>query len=584
MIHRIEIENYGSVRDAVVIDLSVPATAPQIERFAPSRGDPNVRLPTVVAFFGPNAAGKTTVLRALASTIDFALHTFQLAPNAPIPHFQPFRSSDWKDRPTRIMIDFDASWIGTAAHIYRYKIAIAHGKRGAGERVLAESLSIRDGRRFRALFKREGQTIHCASELHLPSGDSRLKVVRPNASLISTLASLNHEFFRSVWEYIWLTQRNVIGFEIINLDVKDALIFLHEHNDALHDLRFELSRMDLGLRDVSIESSPYGLYATFTHDGLDDPVTLPEESHGTTRFVSIFPVLWFVLKTGHLAIIDEFDVNLHPMLVPELLGWFQDMAKNPHGAQLFFAAHNVAVMELFGKGRDIPCREVARWREFRHSAKGHQGSETRAEPATKIFRRRIWRRSQYRLVMPRSRRPLRSRIFMAFEGESENAFCAWLQDLCDDNGLFVHLDRPRRMKGGGDPLALVECALKLRAESLRKAGVGHGHSFLLIDSDRLDDGSQRSTKASEIAAAERLGLIVQVPCFEAVLLRLHEHHEKDCPPDAETAVRRLGRVWGGYRKPMTRQQLAAHFKLSDLQRLARTDTQVRHLMDVLGLP
>jgi predicted ATPase len=47
------------------------------------------------------------------------------------------------------------------------------------------------------------------------------------------------------------------------------------------------------------------------------------------------------------VLIDEFDVDLHPMLIPEILSWFQDPAVNEseHRAQLFFAAHNVAIMD-----------------------------------------------------------------------------------------------------------------------------------------------------------------------------------------------------------------------------------------------
>ena len=74
-----------------------------------------------------------------------------------------------------------------------------------------------------------------------------------------------------------------------------------------------------------------------------------EESNGTRRFLAMFPVLWFTLQTGRPAIIDEFDVDLHPLLVPELLNWFHDPVVNPYKAQLFFAGHNAALMEYLEK-------------------------------------------------------------------------------------------------------------------------------------------------------------------------------------------------------------------------------------------
>jgi len=140
------------------------------------------------------------------------------------------------------------------------------------------------------------------------------------------------------------------------------------------------------------------------------------------------------------------------------------------------------------------------------------------------------------------------------------------------------------MEWGGDPLALVTSAVRRRSESQRKAGIGHRHSLLLIDTDRLDDGTGRSQEAIKRAALAGLTLIRQVPCFEAVMLRLHSGHEKDVPRTAHDAEDRLERCWPGYDKPMTRHQLASHFAFADLQRLAQVDEDMRRLLEILGLP
>lgn len=174
------------------------------------------------------------------------------------------------------------------------------------------------------------------------------------------------------------------------------------------------------------------------------------------------------------------------------------------------------------------------------------------------------------------------RIFVACEGESEGALRAWLQDLCDQHELSIHLDGAHMR--GGDPLALVERSLTRRAESQRKAGVGHQHSLLFIDTDRLDDGSARSQEAARLAVAEGLLFIRQVPCLEGTLLRLHPGHEKEFPNNTGEAHHRLSQLWPAYRKPMTRRQLAARFNIADLQRLAQVDGEIRRLLEILGLP
>ena len=87
------------------------------------------------------------------------------------------------------------------------------------------------------------------------------------------------------------------------------------------------------------------MFAKFQHVGLDDFIYFEEESAGTQRFVEIFPRLHYVLETGSIAIIDEIDTDLHPLLLPELFRWFNDPERNPYGAQLFFTAHNPALLD-----------------------------------------------------------------------------------------------------------------------------------------------------------------------------------------------------------------------------------------------
>lgn len=177
----------------------------------------------------------------------------------------------------------------------------------------------------------------------------------------------------------------------------------------------------------------------------------------------------------------------------------------------------------------------------------------------------------------------KERIFVAFEGKSEIAFCAWLQDLCNEHQPNIYLDRPRRMSGG-DPLALVECALKARQRSTQSAGLRHRHSCLLIDTDRLDDGSVRSSGAVALAEEKDLVLIRQRPCFEAVILRLHEGCEKKVPATAREALSQLRQVWPDYQKPPTRYQLAGRFAFAHLQRLAAVEPEIARLLAILGLP
>lgn len=182
--------------------------------------------------------------------------------------------------------------------------------------------------------------------------------------------------------------------------------------------------------------------------------------------------------------------------------------------------------------------------------------------------------------MARQTIPQRTRIFVAGEGESEIAFIAWLQDLCDQSSLHVHLDRPRRLRPG-DPLTLVSSAIEDRRRSAEKAGIGHRASCLLIDTDRLEDGSTRSNEAIVLAQKHNLVLIRQRPCFEGVLVRLHR--SGPFSGTANEAERRLRNEWRDYRKPPNRQQLAARFRLADLRCAAAADDSLQALLAIVDL-
>ena len=56
-----------------------------------------------------------------------------------------------------------------------------------------------------------------------------------------------------------------------------------------------------------------------------------------------------VLTQGGVAILDEFDVNLHPDMVLSLFELFIQPETNPHNAQLLFSTHSHIVLSKLDK-------------------------------------------------------------------------------------------------------------------------------------------------------------------------------------------------------------------------------------------
>lgn len=75
----------------------------------------------------------------------------------------------------------------------------------------------------------------------------------------------------------------------------------------------------------------------------DNGVAIPAkhfESYGTVRFINMFPFILKALVEGFVLVMDEFDANIHPMALMNIINIFHDDDINKKNAQLIFNTHN----------------------------------------------------------------------------------------------------------------------------------------------------------------------------------------------------------------------------------------------------
>lgn len=75
----------------------------------------------------------------------------------------------------------------------------------------------------------------------------------------------------------------------------------------------------------------------------DNGVAIPAkhfESYGTVRFINMFPLILKALIEGTVLVLDEFDANIHPMALMNIINIFHDDDINKKNAQLIFNTHN----------------------------------------------------------------------------------------------------------------------------------------------------------------------------------------------------------------------------------------------------
>ena len=206
MLYRLEIENFFSVRDRQTLDLTIaPNVTDPKGRFAPLFPQSALRAPKVVALYGANASGKTTVLRALQFLINFAKDSAQRT--SPGFALERFNDEESMSRPIRLAIELSGIMDLNPERrsefendqpvpwgLYRYELEL-EVKDGLVLSVASEALRQRpNGKgKWQRVFERDaaGNVKGCQS---FPISGFRhlLNTLRPNASVISTFAMFQH--------------------------------------------------------------------------------------------------------------------------------------------------------------------------------------------------------------------------------------------------------------------------------------------------------------------------------------------------------------------------------------------------------
>jgi len=370
VLYRVELANFYSIRDPQVIDLRAASNAPsEPSRLIPIWPGALERVPKVVALFGANASGKSNVLKALSFLMWFAKDSFQLTPDGWLP-YQRFYDQEMLGAPTDIAIEFagpsDLNKDERDCR-YRYHVSLGGPKDKPPTLVFRETLSYwpppaapRARLVERRLFER-AQTTRVGSKAFSLRGYPLDHILRPNASVISTLAQLKHPFASRLWRAAASISSNIL---IEKVEINDQIAAQHyqQRPDILQLLNRDLERLDLGIRGMHLQPGPSGPVAWFEHEGLAGPLHMQFESYGTRQFVRIFPYVAQALLQGGVAVIDEIDLAIHPLVLPEIIRWFHDPKRNPFNAQLWMTCQNASLLEELTKEEVLFCEKNRRGR------------------------------------------------------------------------------------------------------------------------------------------------------------------------------------------------------------------------------
>lgn len=337
MIRSFSASNFHSIGNKEEVDLTISQGVPDPDgRFISTKD--SVRLPSVVGFFGANAAGKTSFLRIPRFLSYFISSSFLSEPDERIV-YETFLSDELSSTETELSIEFDLPFEQKSVPFQYHLVLTPH-------KVLHERLEYSPEGKKRKLFERDGNRVTPGKDFDLSAKDPIVTKVRPNASVISTFAQFNHAMSSEIRTRASRVISNLAFYGRMPLPDHDEATKIYHSNDAAFSaLREFICNADIGVEEVELRTvegndKKKTMYPIFQHSGLSRPLRIFEESHGTANLYSILSWVFPALQTGSIAIIDDFDSDLHPLLIPKVLELFQDKKINPYGAQLLFSGHN----------------------------------------------------------------------------------------------------------------------------------------------------------------------------------------------------------------------------------------------------
>jgi AAA15 family ATPase/GTPase len=371
MLLRFSASNFGSLRDRQ--DLSLIASKLKGE----SKGlieAPELRNETILpaaVIYGPNASGKTNLLKAFAYMRGFIINSHRGgAPGEPI-EVRPFAlDPEFEDRPSSFASDFI---FGGALYTYSFSATRAG--------IVSEVLHTNRAGRSSLLFERNYQHFSFGRGL---KGQNRTieQLTRNNSLFVSAAAQNNHDELGKIVEFFRSTTIQMGDRETINPD-----FFLDSSlNEQIIRL---LHRMDVDITDFMIKESPLKdeeiefreMIRQFIkksasqetpkslrdrllenkkileigHKGANDKTIyfgLQDESAGTIQILLILSPIFRALREGHVMIIDEFGRRVHTRAAEIMLSLFNKRETNPNGAQLIVATHDTNLLNTRGLRRD----------------------------------------------------------------------------------------------------------------------------------------------------------------------------------------------------------------------------------------
>lgn len=386
MLLRFGVSNHCSIREYQ--ELSLVATtlkdseaglfevSPIAAKRSPVSSKGSIRVVPVVAIYGANAAGKSTVLKAFDFFVQGIVRSHErTAASEGTPHTPFLLEGSSKKAPSHYDADFV---IGETRYHYGYSVD--------GKVIVSEwlySFPLNTARQVRTVLfyrsKSEENEFYFGKAL---KGDNKRisKLTRPNSLFMSAAAQNAHPQLVPVFDFFFKKVSRRIeepqSLEVVSEQL--SVYFSDDEKRRTQVLNF-LRAADIGIKEIDFSKTPIGekeklfrqdfeqilskhikdpsvlsglksddkTKVELLHHGVNGesiPIPLRFESAGTLSLLQLLGPVFSRLEEGGVLLVDELNNTLHPLVSRELIRLFSSPDTNPGKAQLIFTTHDTGML------------------------------------------------------------------------------------------------------------------------------------------------------------------------------------------------------------------------------------------------
>lgn len=351
MILKIELENFFSIRDRVRIDfraanINTTLTRELRHNVIDWNGVPVLKS---VGLFGPNASGKSNILKAVSFCCRMILDS-HLNNEGVVFNFESFKFDGWQEKPSCFLIDFVCNNVE-----YEYSFELTKTK------ILSENLyHFPFGRRAKIFVRNADGKYSFGTGVISKPADVVLNTSDKNLFL-SRASSMNREISQMLYRYFMnqfllglVNVNDVMVLDGFNTYKRVILKALEVCDTDITDIEVRKEQIPApvvapGQGEISFKLMDVLKFKTFHRGNKDVMFDLDlEESNGTKKLFQILIRLLDVVKNRKGIMMDEFDMGLHTRLADFIL----DLIHASDGSQLLFSSHNTNLIDVKRLRRD----------------------------------------------------------------------------------------------------------------------------------------------------------------------------------------------------------------------------------------